>query len=59
MTRTGRTVYRVRWLPGTNRLLGTCHCGATREGSDPIKLWTWLLGHPYGHQPLPPARKPS
>jgi hypothetical protein len=43
---TGATVYCVDWLPGTDRLLGTCHCGATVEADDPVRLWEWLLGHP-------------
>ena len=43
-------VYVVRWIPGTDRLVGTCHCGATREADDPVRLWDWLYGHPAGHQ---------
>lgn len=39
-------VYRVTWVPGTDRLLGTCHCGATHEAEDPIQIWAWLLAHP-------------
>jgi hypothetical protein len=48
---TGGRVNRVRWLPGTDRLTGVCHCGAEREAEDPIELWAWLLTHPEGHLP--------
>jgi hypothetical protein len=41
-------VLRVDWLPGTDVLLGTCHCGQTGEAEDPVQIWEWLLGHP-GH----------
>lgn len=39
-------VYRVDWMPGTDRLRGTCHCGATAEAEDPAVIWQWLLAHP-------------
>lgn len=39
-------VLRVRWVPGTDRLLGVCYCGAQREFEDPVELWDWLLEHP-------------
>lgn len=39
-------VFRIEWVPGTDRLLGTCHCGARREQDDPIQMWDWLLAHP-------------
>ena len=39
-------VYRVDWMPGTDRLRGTCHCGATGEAEDPVVIWQWLLAHP-------------
>jgi hypothetical protein len=39
-------VYRVDWMPGTDRLRGTCHCGATGEAEDPAVIWQWLLAHP-------------
>ncbi len=42
----GRTVNRIIWLPGTDRLLGTCHCGAVGEADDPVAMWDWLLAHP-------------
>ncbi len=46
----GATVtYRVDWVPGADRLLGHCRCGAERESEDPIELWQWLTGHPVGH----------
>ncbi|MFI6345798.1 hypothetical protein [Streptomyces sp. NPDC050560] len=39
-------VYRIRWVPGTDRLLGVCYCGAEREFEDPLDAWDWLLTHP-------------
>ncbi|MGF7121459.1 hypothetical protein J2X34_001869 [Rhodococcus sp. BE178] len=45
----GRNVVRIVWVPGSDSLEGTCHCGATRVADDPIELWNWLLGHPTGH----------
>jgi hypothetical protein len=41
--------YRIRWVPGTDRLLAICHCGARRELDDPVTAWAWLLAHPEGH----------
>jgi hypothetical protein len=58
---------RVEWLPGSDQLLGHCHCGATAEGGDPAAMWEWLLAHP-DHPaggpavPIvsqPPARPPA
>lgn len=55
-------IYRVQWIPGTDTLRGTCHCGAARTTEEPVALWEWLLSHPSGHQappppvPVPPAR---
>ncbi|WP_169951023.1 hypothetical protein [Microbispora sp. H11081] len=49
--RAGRTVHRIRWVPGTDRLHASCFCGAEREFEDPVVLWDWLLGHPEGHRP--------
>ena len=43
-------ILRVHWLPGTDQLLGTCHCGAEHTALDPVELWDWLLGHPVGHR---------
>lgn len=42
-------IFRVVWTPGTDELLGVCHCGAEHLASDPIQLWEWLLAHPEGH----------
>ncbi len=41
-----RTVYRIEWLPGSDRLRGRCHCGAVAEAEDPVQMWQWLLDHP-------------
>lgn len=57
--RAGRTVYRIDWVPGTDRLHATCFCGAEREFDDPIVLWDWLLGHPERHRPGPGATVPT
>ncbi|QDY09277.1 hypothetical protein FJK98_20695 [Micromonospora sp. HM134] len=46
----GGRVYRVHWVPGTDTLRGTCHCGAQRLAEEPVELWQWLLGHPQGHR---------
>ncbi len=46
------TVLRVTWVPGTDELLGVCHCGAEQLADDPIALWAWLLAHPDGHEPI-------
>ncbi|GHA26787.1 hypothetical protein GCM10010372_28260 [Streptomyces tauricus] len=44
-------VYRIDWLPGTDVLHGTCHCGAEHTAEDPVEMWEWMLGHPEGHTP--------
>ncbi|MFF3503827.1 hypothetical protein [Streptomyces sp. NPDC003247] len=44
-------VYRVDWLPGTDVLHGTCHCGAEHSAEDPVEMWGWMLAHPEGHEP--------
>ncbi|MER7837793.1 hypothetical protein ABTY98_18285 [Streptomyces sp. NPDC096040] len=44
-------IYRIDWLPGTDVLHGTCHCGAEHTAQDPVEMWEWMLGHPEGHQP--------
>lgn len=44
-------VYRIDWLPGTDTLHGTCHCGREHRSQDPIEMWEWMLAHPQGHQP--------
>jgi hypothetical protein len=38
-------VLRVHWVPGTDWLLGECHCGAEHRSDDPVRLWDWLLAH--------------
>ncbi|WP_329792363.1 hypothetical protein V1227_10765 [Lentzea sp. DG1S-22] len=45
----GNRVFRIHWVPGTDRLHAVCHCAAEREFEDPVELWEWLLGHPVGH----------
>lgn len=47
------SVYRVLWVPGSDSLLGVCHCGAERLSEDPVDAWAWLLAHPEGHDPTP------
>lgn len=42
----GDRVTRVAWLPGSDRLVGECSCGASAEAGDPINLQDWLLAHP-------------
>jgi hypothetical protein len=51
----GRGVMRVVWLPGSDLLHGTCHCGATHVAEGPVEVWEWLLGHPVGHGTPAPA----
>ncbi|MGW2032172.1 hypothetical protein [Streptomyces sp. NPDC001811] len=46
-----REVYRIDWLPGTDALHGTCHCGPENTAEDPVRMWEWMLAHPEGHQP--------
>lgn len=46
---TGSTVYRIVWLPGSDRLRGYCWCGSSRDADDPVELWDWLLDHPAQH----------
>jgi hypothetical protein len=46
-----REIYRVDWIPGTDVLHGTCHCGAEHSAQDPVAMWEWMLGHPEGHRP--------
>ncbi|OQD56208.1 hypothetical protein BM536_007745 [Streptomyces phaeoluteigriseus] len=48
-------VYRVDWLPGTDVLHGTCHCGAEHAAQDPVEMWEWMLAHPEGHRPPGPG----
>lgn len=56
---TGEFTYRVVWLPGTDRLLGVCHCGARHIAEDPVSVWAWLVGHPDGHLAEPIAAQGS
>ncbi|MER5433630.1 hypothetical protein [Streptomyces sp. NPDC002588] len=51
-----REIYRIDWLPGTDVLHGTCHCGAEHSSQDPVEMWEWMLGHPEGHRPRPELR---
>lgn len=46
-----REVYRIDWLPGTDLLHGTCHCGREHTSQDPVEMWEWMLAHPQGHEP--------
>jgi len=45
----GPTVFRVVWLPGSDRLRGHCWCGTPHDSEDPVELWEWLLAHPGTH----------
>ncbi|GAB3804934.1 hypothetical protein [Micromonospora zhanjiangensis] len=57
---TGDRVYRIQWIPGTDTLRGTCHCGAERVAEEPVELWDWLLAHPRDHRAAAvPASGPS
>ncbi|SOE07843.1 hypothetical protein [Streptomyces sp. Ag109_G2-15] len=49
-------IYRIDWLPGTDLLHGTCHCGAQHTAQDPVEMWEWMLGHPEGHRPQGASR---
>ncbi|MBW0103029.1 hypothetical protein [Pseudonocardia sp. KRD291] len=56
----GAPVVRVVWLPGSDRLEGICHCGATTVADGPVEVWEWLFAHPVdhhtaGHHPAGPA----
>jgi hypothetical protein len=37
---------RIEWRPGSDTLVGVCHCGAVHQAEDPAELWAWLLDHP-------------
>jgi hypothetical protein len=52
-------LYRIHWVPGTDQLVGACHCGAVREAEDPVELWEWLLAHPDGHRSPADLRGPG
>jgi len=45
----GRALLRVDWKPGSDRLEGTCHCGAVHLADGPAEVWDWLLGHCADH----------
>jgi hypothetical protein len=45
----GPRVLRVEWMPGSDRLRGTCFCGTTHEAEEPIAMWEWLLDHRDSH----------
>ncbi|WUL88998.1 hypothetical protein OHA41_38920 (plasmid) [Streptomyces sp. NBC_00342] len=55
---TADAVLRVQWLPGTDELLGTCHCAAIFSSQDPEELWEWLHDHP-DHRSPRPSKGPS
>ena len=58
----GPNVVRIEWLPGSDLLVGTCHCLAVHEAHDPIAMWDWVLAHPEGHRPgpvTPPSSPPA
>ncbi|MFV8186184.1 hypothetical protein [Streptomyces sp. AF1B] len=50
-------IYRIDWLPGTDTLHGTCHCGAEHTAQDPVAMWEWMLGHPEGHRSHPEGHR--
>ncbi|WP_181139966.1 hypothetical protein [Streptomyces sp. Ru71] len=47
MSAPAKEVYRIEWVPGTDTLHGTCHCGREHTGQDPVEMWAWLLDHPH------------
>jgi hypothetical protein len=55
----GPTVFRVVWLPGSDRLRGYCWCGTAHESDGPVELWEWLLAHPATHGGAPDAETPD
>jgi hypothetical protein len=52
----GAERYRIVWAPGSDLLVGTCHCGAEHTSEDPVRLWQWLLAHPDHRDPAGPDR---
>jgi hypothetical protein len=38
--------FQVVWEPGSDLLVGVCHCGAEARAADPVEIWRWLLSHP-------------
>ncbi|MGB8383518.1 MAG: hypothetical protein WCG47_20095 [Dermatophilaceae bacterium] len=55
----GKHVLTVRWVPGSDTLLGVCHCGAQHSAQSPIEVWEWLLAHPVGHEGAPGIPSPN
>jgi hypothetical protein len=55
----GPTVFRVVWLPGSDRLRGYCWCGTPHESDGPVELWEWLLAHPDTHGGGPATEAPD
>lgn len=55
----GERVMLVRWVPGSDTLLGVCHCGAEQLAQSPIEVWEWLLAHPVGHEAAPGIPAPA
>jgi hypothetical protein len=55
----GPRVLRVEWVPGADRLRGTCFCGATHDAEDPIAMWEWLLDHRDSHGGCPVGSAPD
>ena len=55
----GPTVFRVVWLPGSDRLRGYCWCGTPHESEGPVELWEWLLAHPDTHGGQTSTRTPE
>lgn len=55
----GPTVFRVVWLPGSDRLCGSCWCGTAHETDGPVELWEWLLAHPDTHSDPKTTGKPD
>ncbi|MEV4241597.1 hypothetical protein AB0J47_41305 [Nocardia sp. NPDC049737] len=54
----GRTC-RVRWVPGTDTLLGTCHCSAQHITEDPVDLWQWMDNHHHNPPGPPQGAEPT
>ena len=55
----GPTVFRVVWLPGSDRLRGYCWCGTQHESEGPVELWAWLVAHPDTHGAQKSTRTPD
>ncbi|WP_198653572.1 hypothetical protein [Actinocorallia populi] len=46
---TSRRTVRIEWIPGGDRLNGTCHCGARFVGEEPEEMWNRLWAHEAEH----------